>query len=82
MQNNRHQLLVAGPLILHDNARLHIADVINKNFRDYGWEVSPHAPYSPDMSPPDFDLFQKLKEPMRGLGFSSLEELSTDITHA
>ena len=41
----------------------------------------PHAPYSPDISPPNFDLFTKLKEPMRG-HFSSLEELSTDVTQA
>ena len=38
--------------------------------------------YSPDMSPPDFDLFPKLKQPMHGRRFSSLEELSTDITQA
>ena len=44
--------------------------------------VLPHAPYSPDMSPPDFDLFPKLKEPMRGRLFSSLKELFTDSTRA
>ena len=38
-------------------------------------EVLPHAPYSPDTSPPDFDLFPKLKEPMCGHRFSSLEEV-------
>ena len=37
----------------------------------------PHKPYSTDMSS-DFDLFPKLKEPMRRRCFSSLEELSTD----
>ena len=63
---------MAGPLILHDNARPHIADVVTT----YGWEVLPHAPYSPDMSPP------KLKEPMRGQCISSLEELSTNGTQA
>ena len=36
--------------------------------RDYGWEVLPRAPYSTDQSPPDFDLFLKLKEPMRVRG--------------
>ena len=73
---------MAGTLILTDKARLHTADVVTKKFRDYGWEVSPHAPYSPDMGPPGFDLFPKLKEPMRGRRFSSLEELSTDGTRA
>ena len=46
------------------------------------WEVLPHAPYSPDMSPPDFDLYPKLKEPMRGHRFSSLEEVSAAVTRA
>ena len=59
--NNQPQMLVAWPLILHDNARSHIADVVTKK-----------TPYSPDMSPPDFDLFSNLKEPMRGRRFSSL----------
>jgi hypothetical protein len=34
------------------------------------------------MSPSDFDLFHKLKEPMRGHRFSSLEEVSAGITRA
>ena len=34
------------------------------------------------MSPPDLDLFPKLKEPMRRRRFSSLEEISTDVTQA
>ena len=82
MHKNRPQLLLAGPLILHDNVRPHITDLVTKKLCDYGWEVIPHAPYSPDMSQPDFDLFPKLKEPMRGRRFSSLEELSTDSTRA
>ena len=72
---------MAGPLILHYNAHPHSADV-TKKLRDYEWEVLSHAPYSPDMIPPDFDLFPKLKEPMRGRPFSSLEEISTNVTQA
>ena len=68
MHKNQPQLLMVGPLILHDNAHLHIADVVTKKLSNYGWEVLPHAPYSTDMSPPDFDLFPKLKEPMHGYG--------------
>ena len=34
------------------------------------------------MSPSDFELFPKLKEPMRGRRFSSLEELSVHGTRA
>jgi hypothetical protein len=47
-------------------ARPHIGNVVTEKMRQYGWDVLPHAPYSPDMSPPDFNLFPKLKQPMRG----------------
>ena len=78
----RPQLLQTGPLILHDNAHPHIANVIIEKLLVYGWEVLLHPPYSPDMSPPDYDLFPKLKKPMRGRHFSSLEELSVASTRA
>jgi transposase len=46
----------------------------------YGWQVLPHPPYSPDMSPPDLDLFPQLKKPLRGKRFSSIEEVSNEVT--
>ena len=82
MHKNRPDLLGDGPLILHDNARLHLGKVVTDLLSKYEWEVLPHVPYSPDMSPPDFDLFPKLKEPMRGHHFSSLEEVSAAVTRA
>jgi len=42
--------------------------------------VLPHPPYSPEMSPPDFDLFPKLKINMHGVYFSTLEDLSASVT--
>ena len=45
-----------------------------------GWEVLPHPPYSPDLSPPDFDLFPKLKKTLRGKRFATIEEASTEET--
>jgi len=36
--------------------------------------------YSPDVSPPAFDLFLKLKEPLRGKSFRSTEEASNEVT--
>jgi hypothetical protein len=53
-----------------------VADLLSK----YKWEMLPDAPYSPDMSPPDFDLFHKLKEPMHGHRFPTLEEISAAVT--
>jgi len=40
----------------------------------------PHPPYSPDMSPPAFDLLPKLKKPLRGKGFISIEDVSNEVT--
>jgi len=55
-----------------------VIDLLSK----YEWEMLPHVPYRPDMSPQDFDLFPKLKDSMRGHRFSSLEELSGAVTRA
>ena len=55
-----------------------MTDLLSK----YEWGLLPHAPYSPDMSPPVFDLFPKIKEPMRGHRFSSLEEVSAAVIRA
>jgi transposase len=82
MHKNRPDLLGDGPLILQDNARQRLGKVVTDLLSKYEWEVLPHAPYSPDMSPPDFDLFSTLKQPMRGQRFSSLEELSAAVTRA
>ena len=82
MHKNRPDLLGDGTLILHNNARPHLGKVVTDLVSKYEWEVLPHAPYSPDMSPPDFDLFHKLKQPIRGHRFPSLEEVSAAVTRA
>jgi transposase len=82
MHKNRPDLLGDEPLILHDNARPHLRKVVTDLLSKYEWEVLPHAPYSPDMNPPDFDLFHKLKESTHGHYFPSLEEVSAAVTRA
>jgi len=82
MHKNRPDLLGDGPLILHDNIRPHLGKVVTDFLSKYEWKLLPHAPYSPDMSPPEFDLFHKLKEPMRGHRFPSLEEVFAAVTRA
>ena len=82
MHKNRTDLLGDGPLILHENARLHLGKVVADFLSKYEWEVLLNVPHSPDMSPPDFSLFHKLKEPMCGYRFPSLEEVSAAVTRA
>jgi hypothetical protein len=47
---------------------------------DYKWEVLPHPAYSPDMSPPDYGLFPKLKNPLRGQRFPTLNAINEVVT--
>ncbi len=44
------------------------------------WERLPHPAYSPDISPCDYDLFPKLKENMRGIRYTYLDELEVAVT--
>ena len=73
-------MFAAGVLIVHDTARPHASGAVSEILEKYGLQVLPHLPYSSDMSPPDFDLFPKLKKPLRGKRFRSTEEVSNEVT--
>ena len=60
-----------GVLLLHDNARPHIADMTKEAIQTHGWEVLPHPSYSPDLAPTDFHLFQSLSNAMHGISFNN-----------
>jgi histone-lysine N-methyltransferase SETMAR len=80
MHKNQPDLLGDGPLNLQENACPYLGKVVTDLLSKYEWEVLSHTPYSPDMSPLDFDLFHKLKEPMHANCFLSLEEVSAVVT--
>jgi len=40
------------------NTRSHASGAVSEILEKHGWQVLPHPPYSPDMSPPAVDLFQ------------------------
>jgi [histone H3]-lysine36 N-dimethyltransferase SETMAR len=44
-------------VFLQDNARPHTAKLTKSKLQELGWQVLPHPPYSPDLSPSDFYLF-------------------------
>jgi len=80
MHTNRPDLLENGVLILHDCARPHLGKDVRELLDGYSWEVLSHPSYNPDMSPPDYDLFPKLKINMLGVRFSTLEDISASVT--
>jgi len=62
------------------NTRPHASGAVWEILENYGWQVLPHPPYSPDMSPSAFDLFPILKKPHHGKRFRSTEEVSNEVT--
>jgi len=57
-----------------DNAPAHKSVLAMGKLRDLHYELLEHSPYSPDLAPSDFFLFQKLKLFLAGQRFSSNQE--------
>ena len=60
-------------LFQQDNARLHTAKKTLELIENFGWEVVPHPPYSPDLAPSEYNLFRPLKYHLHGTKFSDNE---------
>ena len=68
---------------LFDGAEyLHIYGILYSNARSHWqWEILEHPLYSPDMIPSNYDLFVKVKEPLRGnyYGIMEISKLSPSV---
>ena len=73
LERNPHQQ--GQTIILHDNARPHIAQVIKAALQELKWEVLQYLPYSPNLAPIDYYLFCSLSNHMRGVTFENEEDL-------
>src|SRR5215469_18124768 len=62
-------------ILLHDNACPHKALSVRQYFAKHGTAELPHPPYSPDLSPPDYFLFPKMKSFMKGTKFDDLNAI-------
>lgn len=71
---NRH-----GVILLHDNAKPHVAGVTLKHISALGYEILPHPPYSPDLSPTDYHLFRDLDNHLRGRVFENDDEVKREF---
>ncbi|EZA60680.1 Histone-lysine N-methyltransferase SETMAR [Ooceraea biroi] len=69
-----------GVLLLHDNARPHVAKKTIKKLSELNIEVLPHPPYSPDISPTDYHLFKHLDGFLTGKVFQE-EKRVKDAFH-
>ena len=68
LRRKRH-LMAQNPIILHDNARSYTAAVMDL-LRRWKWEILEQPPHSPDIGPCDYDLFAKVKKPLRGTRYN------------
>ena len=66
----------------HDNAPSHTASILREFFAKNATNIVPQPPYSPDLALCDFWLFSKLKRPLRGHRFESIEAIKGESLKA
>lgn len=69
------------PLILHDNARPHTAKKTLEKLKNLSYEILPHPPYSPDVSPTDYHFFRSLSNFLQGKCFRTQQEVEKEFTN-
>ena len=62
----------------HVNAPSHTALVLRDHFAKNSTHIVPQPPYLPDLTPCDFWLFHKLKRPLQGHRFDTIEEIQAE----
>lgn len=76
VRKKRPELWESGDWVLHhDNAPVHSALLIREFCKKNAMTVIPQPAYSPDLAPADFFLFPKLKTPLKGQRFDTVEEI-------
>lgn len=66
----------------HDNAPCHGAWIVRDLLAKFGVSTLSHPPYSPDVAPPDFFLFPRIKRQLKGHRFDSVEAVQAATTRA
>ncbi|UYV72414.1 hypothetical protein LAZ67_9003006 [Cordylochernes scorpioides] len=64
-------------LLHHDNAPAHTLLLVRDFLAKNNTLMMPQPPYSPDLAPCDFFLFPKLKRPINGRCYATLDEIKT-----
>ena len=62
-------------MLLHGNARLHVAKTTKVTIERLGWEVLPHPAYSPDLAPSDYHLLRSIEHFFKEKTYVDLQSL-------
>lgn len=65
-------------ILHHDNASAHTSMLVRDFLAKNNTVIMPQPPYSPDLAPCDFFLFPKLKRPMKGKRFATIDEIKSE----
>lgn len=66
-------------LFHHDNAPAYTSSIAVAKLHELGFELLPHATYSPDLAPSDFFLFPNLQKWLAGKKFILNAEIITEV---
>jgi histone-lysine N-methyltransferase SETMAR len=81
MRYDANDLKCGLRLLHHDSAPAHTALSGRQFLAKHLIPTLPQPPYSPDLSPPDFFLFPKLKITLEGRRLQTVEDMITNVTN-
>ena len=67
------------PILLMDNARTHTSFESMDFYMETNLDLVPHPEYLPNLNPPDFDIFNRIKRRLRARRFATPQELKTRV---
>lgn len=64
-------------IIQHNNAHSYVTNLTKHAIKELSCKVLLHPPYSPDLTPSDYNLFWSLSNNLKGVSFNNDVKLKT-----
>ena len=74
LQGLQLALVNKGPILLHDNVQLYVAQPMLQKLNEVGYKGLPHLPYSLDLLLRDYHFFKRLKNFLQGKCFHNQQQ--------